>query len=236
MAAAPDGGWQVESFGDCTFASAATSTPAPVQVVLPPEAAASAYSARRLSVETAPASWDVVTGAGARLSTPAFASLISDSTTTELLVAEQARAQRSKTILRFTGAAIATSALVPLIGAPTLSTSAGEDRVWSALFLATTGALTWMVAPSAIGAVSAHQHSPADYYTLAQAQEHIDRYNRTLQQELGLAPAADSPALAPQGAEADPQDAEADPQDAESTPAAAHPSGDAESSAPAEAP
>ena len=206
--AASDGaGWAVTPFGNC---AAAPTNPTSLTVVLPPEDAASRFVERRLSVTAttaprAPVAWEIQDGEGSRLSAPGFSSLVKDTATTDALLREQRQALRAHTGLRVTGGVLAASALVPLINNPGLTTAVGEDRAWTAMFLVSSGALLYLVAPKAIEAVNDRQHHAANYYTEKQAQEWVTAYNAQLQADLGLAPRAeqDAPAPAPVEVEED---------------------------------
>lgn len=204
-----DAGWSVAPFGDCVAAAPAEAR----QVQLQPEELLARYRAQQLQIAPfgpeEPARWDVRDGSGDTLSAPSFASLVGDQDTTAQLLSEQSSALRATSALRLGGLAITSSAFFPLINMPD-STSASEDRLWSSLFLLSTGLATVLVAPKAVAAINARQEQPANYYEREQALSLVDQYNARL-----LPPSLPSEVVssaAPEGEDAAPEDA-AQPQE-----------------------
>lgn len=196
--------WDTAEFGNCTptapppVVSAAIAepepepepapAPEPTAVVVPAVDVANRYLAERLMIQPAPRAseeWSIADGEGTPLSAPTFASIVGDADTTASLLKEQQRALTASGGLRIGGSVIAATALVPLINMPG-SGAAREDRVWTSLFLLSTGLLSVVVAPRTIDAVNERQRDPDNYYPRDQADELVAAYNETLQRDLGL--------------------------------------------------
>jgi hypothetical protein len=192
-------GWALEPFGDCTplppeeraVRQATEEATQPIAVVITdasiPDNVA-AYNRKAITLRTERSGeWDVLAGARSRpLSAPAFAALIQDAPTEQTLADEKKRAMTATKAFRLGGAAVVATGLIPFIGMPSITTPAGEDRVWTALFLGGTGLMAMIVAPRAIEGISASQTHLDGYYTADEAEEHIETYNRALKVELGL--------------------------------------------------
>ncbi len=191
-------GWAVEPFGDCTVLpveqrvaqEAAGESTAPTAVIITDEPVPdnlAAYEREALSLKSSRSGeWDIVEGARRPLSAPAFAALIQDAPTEQSLAREKQRAAATTKAFRLGGAGIAAAGLLPLINMPSASTSAGEDRIWTALFLGSTGLMAMIVAPRAIESISSDHSSLSGYYTPEQAESHVEAYNQALKVELGL--------------------------------------------------
>ena len=206
-------GWSLEPFGDCTVLppeplqpqDASQIPPQPVVAVITNEPMPDSlitYERKALTLKTSrTGEWGVVDGARRALSVPAFASLVQDATTEEALALEKQRAATTTKAFRVGGAAVAATGLLPFINMPSVSTPAGEDRIWTALFLGGTGLMAMIVAPRAIEGIAEAQSEFDSYYTPEQARAHIEAYNQALKVELNLdsrAPAEDDAAAAEQ--------------------------------------
>lgn len=193
---APSGqGWLFVPFGDCSpksppLPTAPASTTSndeapPTQVVIGPSAERVAEIAER-QLEIRPQTqetWNVVDGAGVRLSATSFAKRVDDSATLYSLERERDRAVVATRWFRIGGLVTAGSAAIPLLTLPPNSTGR-EDQLWTSLFLVTTGTLAYIVAPRAIEGANKRQKRPDNYYTLEQAQDWVERHNTTLKQQL----------------------------------------------------
>lgn len=214
MRIAADGdGWDVVPFGDCTLQPPEQSPPPedpqpsaqPTAVVItdaPVPDSLITYERKALTLETRRSGeWSVVVGARGALSVPAFAALVEDAPTEQTLAIEKQQAATTTKAFRIGGAAVVATGLLPFINMPSASTPAGEDRIWTALFLGGTGLMAMIVAPRAIEGIAAAQSELDGYYTQEQARAHIETYNQALKVELGLdtpAPAEDDAAAAEQ--------------------------------------
>lgn len=187
-------GWAVVPFGDCTALPieerVAPERTGPIAAVITDEPVPdnlAAYERKALRLKTSRAGeWDVVEGARRSLSAPAFAALVQDTPTEQSLAREKQRAATTTKAFRLGGAAVAAAGLLPLINMPSASTPAGEDRIWTALFLGSTGLMAMLVAPRAIESISSDHSSLSGYYTPEQAEAHVEAYNQALKVELGL--------------------------------------------------
>lgn len=226
--------WEASQFGNCTpqAAAAVAALPSPAEpapepapedaapdpvvpsapsAVILAEDVADRYVAERLAVTAGPRppdAWTIRTGEGDALSAPTFASIVGDRDTTAAMLQEQQRALTASTGLRIGGGVVAAAALAPLINMPGTG-AAREDRVWTSLFLLSTGLFTVVVAPRTIDAVNERQARPDNYYPRSQADELVAAYNETLQRDLGLIQAAPPP-VEPTEAEPAPEPAPED--------------------------
>ena len=206
-------GWALEPFGDCTPPSPEQTQPPealpastqPTVVVITDAPVADTlitYERKALTLKTdRSGDWSVVDGARGGLSVPAFAALVQDAPTAQTLALEKQRAATTMKAFRIGGAAVVATGLLPFINMPSVSTPAGEDRIWTALFLGSTGLMAMVIAPRAIEGIAAAQSELDGYYTPEQARVHIEAYNQALKVELGLdtpAPAEDDAAAAEQ--------------------------------------
>ena len=192
---ADSNGWLIEPFGDCTprieegllITKPEVVSTEPTAVVFAVDRSTEAFERRHLELEDhSNEHWDVVDGAHRTIHTPAFASLIKDEPTQKRLALEQQRAVTASRAFRIGGAVVATAGLLPFIGMPSVTTPEGEDRVWTALFLGSTGLLAVIGAPRIIEGVNATQKTPERYYSRTAAKDHIGTYNTALKLELGL--------------------------------------------------
>jgi hypothetical protein len=193
----PDAGrtWSVTPFGNCLPSQAlptpdfdADADPMVVTVSVPAAQDAQRYMDQRLELSLEPRirdAWSIADGEGVRLSATSFASLVGDDETTAQLLQEQKRALTTTSALRVGGAAVSVGAIVPLINMPDGS-SAREDRLWTSLFLLSTGLLAVTIAPRTIDAINERQDRPDNYYDQKQADAWITTFNTGLQQDLGL--------------------------------------------------